>query len=251
MTPAGTQRGAGGAGDATWTLASLAQLTHATEEQSRESTLLGRKEQRLRANVHGSQRTSWAEMNLRADVATFVKKLVWEIKYGVQKYPLPVAAEDAVFHLSGLPNQARILELGCGKGSLLQALRRAGWQGQYCGVDISEVAIRGASEIEKSANSSWIVSDIESFDSNGKWDVIAMIESVYYVKIGKVTEVLTRAMGMLNAGGYLLLRIHDFAKHHEYIDVIRGLGSQVVYKGSLVLILPRPAITHAQKQTHH
>jgi len=177
-------------------------------------------------------------MNLRADVPIFVKKLIWEFKYGVQNYALPVPPEDAVSHLAGLPNHARILELGCGGGSLLKALREAGWQGKYCGVDISGVAIRGASEIENSANSSWIVSDIESFDSDQTWDVIAMIESVYYIRTDKITEVLTRAMGMLNAGGYLLLRIHDFSKHREYIDVIRGLGSPLNNKGSLLLILP-------------
>jgi len=41
---------------------------------------------------------------------------------------------------------------------------------------------------------------------------------------------------MLNADGYLLLRVHDFTKHREYIDVIRGLGSHVERKGSLLIV---------------
>jgi 2-polyprenyl-3-methyl-5-hydroxy-6-metoxy-1,4-benzoquinol methylase len=180
-----------------------------------------------------------ADMNLRANIPVFFKKLIWEIKYGVQNYSLPVAPGDAVSHLAQLPNHARILELGCGGGSLLKALRQTGWQGHYCGVDISEAAIRGASEIEKSANSSWIVSDIESFDSNLRWDVVALIESVYYVKINQVAEVLNRAMGMLNAGGHLLLRIHDLSKHHQYVDAIQGLGSRVEHIGALLVIFPQ------------
>ncbi len=65
-----------------------------------------------------------------------------------------------------------------------------------------------------------------------------MIESVYYLKLSKVPMVLTRAMGVLNAGGYLLLRIHDFSKHREYITAIRGLDWNVEHKGSLLLIAP-------------
>jgi cyclopropane fatty-acyl-phospholipid synthase-like methyltransferase len=95
-----------------------------------------------------------------------------------------------------------------------------------------------ASEIEPRANSSWIVSDIESFDSDLKWDVIAMIESVYYVKTERVAEVLNRALRMLNAGGYLLVRIHDFSKHHQYLDAIRSLGAPVEHAGPFLLISP-------------
>lgn len=81
-------------------------------------------------------------------------------------------------------------------------------------------AIRVASEIESRSNSSWIVSDIESFDSNLKWDVIVMIGSVYYVNIEKIVNVLNRATGRLDSGGNLLLRIHNFSKHHHYIGAI-------------------------------
>jgi hypothetical protein len=58
------------------------------------------------------------------------------------------------------------------------------------------------------------------------------------VKIDRVAAVLNRAMGMLNDGGYLLLRIHDFSKHHEYVDAIRSLGSRVEHTGALLVIFP-------------
>jgi 2-polyprenyl-3-methyl-5-hydroxy-6-metoxy-1,4-benzoquinol methylase len=188
-------------------------------------------------NLNGF-RSVMADMNLRANVPVFLKKLIWEIKYGFRNYAMPVAPGDVVSHLSRLPNHARILELGCGGGSLLKALREAGWQGHYCGSDISEAAIRGASKIEKNGNSSWIVSDIESFASDLKWDVIALVEVIYYVKIDQVSAVLNRAVGMLNPGGYLLLRIHDFSKHHQYVDAIQGLGSRVEHTGALLVIFP-------------
>jgi hypothetical protein len=43
---------------------------------------------------------------------------------------------------------------------------------------------------------------------------------------------------MLSAGGYLLLRIHDFSKHRRYIDVIRGLDAHVEHAGAVLLIRP-------------
>ena len=186
-------------------------------------------------NGFKAQRT---DMNFACQCTDLIKKLIWELKYGVKNRELYSIPEDVASQLSRLPNDARILELGCGPRSLLKGLRRAGLQGQYCGVDISAAAIRVASEFENGANSSFIVSDIESFDSNQRWDVIAMIESVYYVKIEKVIEVLNRAMGMLNAGGYLLVRIHDFSKHQQYIGAINRVGAPVEHTGPLLLILP-------------
>jgi 2-polyprenyl-3-methyl-5-hydroxy-6-metoxy-1,4-benzoquinol methylase len=177
-------------------------------------------------------------MNLRANAPIFLKKLIWDLKYGVQNRT-PYSLRTSCSLIAAVSNDCtRILELGCGQGSLLKGLRRAGWQGTYCGVDISTAGIRVASEIESRTNSSWIVSDIESFDSNLKWDVIAMIESVYYVNIEKIVDVLNRAMGRLDSGGYLLLRIHNFSKHHHYIDAIDRLSARVDHTGPALLIFP-------------
>jgi 2-polyprenyl-3-methyl-5-hydroxy-6-metoxy-1,4-benzoquinol methylase len=177
-------------------------------------------------------------MDLRANLPVFAKKLIWELKYGVGKYSMESAPTDAVSQLSSLPGRARILELGCGGGSLLRGLRQAGWLGHYCGVDISQRAIHKAEQFQNQGDCSWRVSDIESFDSHEKWDAIAMIESVYYVSIGKVTEVLRHISRMLNPDGYLLLRIHDFSKHHKYIEAIERLGLNVKRKNALLLIRP-------------
>jgi hypothetical protein len=35
-------------------------------------------------------RTVMADMNLRANAPTFLKKLIWEIKYGFRNYAMPV-----------------------------------------------------------------------------------------------------------------------------------------------------------------
>jgi hypothetical protein len=53
-------------------------------------------------------------MNLRANLPVFAKKLKCELKYGAGKYAQDTAPKDAISQLSALPDQARILELGCG-----------------------------------------------------------------------------------------------------------------------------------------
>jgi predicted TPR repeat methyltransferase len=78
------------------------------------------------------------------------------------------------------------------------------------------VAIRDARKFADQ-RSSWVVSDIESFRSTLKWDVITMVESIYYVKLGELSLFLSRIIGILNPQGILVFRVHDLERHHDYI----------------------------------
>ena len=160
---------------------------------------------------------------LHAGLPIFAKRYAWNLKYGVLGYPQLAPPHDVVCYLSKrLPENAAMLELGCGRGSLLRGLREQGWHGTYCGVDISKRAIRAACK-SSDQRSSWIVSDFESFRSPFQWDVVALIESVCYVKAAEVASFLPRIMQMVKKDGVLLIRLHDFAKHALYIDTIQRL----------------------------
>ncbi len=164
--------------------------------------------------------------SFRATLPTFAKKYVWEMKYGVLGYPKWIAPEDTVRYLSrSLSTNASILDLGCGRGSLLRALRDTGWVGNYCGVDISEWAISEARKIYDQC-SSWAVSDFDSFRSPFKWDTITMIESIYCVKLTELPAFLERAIGMLNKRGFLLFRLHDLEKYRDYLETVCRLHPQ-------------------------
>jgi len=160
---------------------------------------------------------------LRASLPPVVKKYVWELKYGLLGYPQFVAPEDLVHFLSArLSAISSVLDLGCGRGSLLRALRSAAWTGSYCGVDISRKAVDEARGI-LDQRSSWVVSDFESFRSPFRWDLIAMTESLYYLKLDEVPPFLNRMMTMLDENGILLFRVHDSERHHEYIETATRL----------------------------
>jgi predicted TPR repeat methyltransferase len=160
---------------------------------------------------------------IRAAIPATAKKLTWNIKYGLFGYPHFDAPEDIVRYLSAhLSEASALLDLGCGRGSLLRALREKGWSGSYCGVDISQIAVDDARKLED-GRSSWVVSDFESFRSQLRWDTIAMVESIYYVKLQELAAFLTCLMSTLNPGGVFVFRVHDLEKHRAYVDVVMGL----------------------------
>jgi cyclopropane fatty-acyl-phospholipid synthase-like methyltransferase len=160
---------------------------------------------------------------LRAVLPNAVKKHVWDLKYGVLGYPFYVAPVDVLDYFSlRLSEQASILDLGCGRGSLLRALRESGWKGAYCGVDISRQAIGDARKLAD-PNSTWAISDFESFRSPVKWDIITMVESIYYVPLDGIPGFLLGLMRMLSNKGRVLFRLHDLEKYREYVDLIYRL----------------------------
>lgn len=160
---------------------------------------------------------------LRAAIPATAKKYAWNIKYGLLGYPHFNAPNDIIRYLSTqLPVTASLLDLGCGRGSLLRALRDKGWIGSYCGVDISQLAIDDARKIIDQ-RSSWVVSDFESFHSQLRWDIIAMVESVYYVRLVQLPVFLSCMMQTLNPDGFFVFRLHDLEKHRAYAEVVMDL----------------------------
>src|SRR5262245_12007419 len=120
-------------------------------------------------------------MTLRAALPVAAKRAAWNIKYGLLKYQHFSAPINTIQYVSSHVNDdSCILELGCGCGSLLPALRKAGCKSHYCGVDISRYAIEYARGYGDH-RSAWIISDIEAFGSPFQWNAILLIESIYYL----------------------------------------------------------------------
>jgi cyclopropane fatty-acyl-phospholipid synthase-like methyltransferase len=173
---------------------------------------------------------------LHAVLPTIAKKYVWNLKYGLLGYPQFVAPEDVLRYLSlRLSASSTVLDLGCGRGSLLRALRENGWVGNYCGVDISKPPIDDARKIGDQ-RSSWVVSDFESFRSPYRWDFIAAVESIYYVKIHDLPMFLDRTVRLLKPAGTLVVRIHDRGRHKEYVEALLRLYPQIESHQSLFCI---------------
>lgn len=180
-------------------------------------------------------------IRLRSDLPIAVKRFVWNVKYGPLQYSFPVAPRDVITHLNTfLSDRSYILELGCGRASLLRGLRETGYMGHYCGVDISERAIGKARKCGDQ-RSSWITSDIESFRSPFQWDAIAMVESIYYISLSNFEPVLRRVSSMLTENGLLMIRVHDLEKHRAYIDALYALFPLISQSGDKLFCVINPA----------
>jgi SAM-dependent methyltransferase len=105
------------------------------------------------------------------------------------------------------------LDLGCAAGNLLAGLRCHAWTGQYTGVDISPKAIAVAKKIND-PRAEWFVSSIEEFAFSREFDVICFVESLYYVRLERVQEVLQQCR---ERGKTTYVRIWDVKTHASYI----------------------------------
>lgn len=178
---------------------------------------------------------------LHAALPTAAKKYVWNMKYGLLGYPQFVAPDDVIHYLSARSSEnASVLDLGCGRGSLLRALRATGWMGNYCGVDISKRAVSDARKFADQ-RSAWTVSDFESFRSPFKWDTIVMVESICYVRLGELPAFLARMIGMLDREGAIVFRLHDLEKHREYVEAVLGLYPNTEKVDEKLFCIPSPA----------
>jgi cyclopropane fatty-acyl-phospholipid synthase-like methyltransferase len=145
---------------------------------------------------------------------------------------------------SHVADESSILELGCGRGSLVRGLREAGCMSHYCGVDISRYAIEHA-RAHGDHRSSWAVSDIESFRSPFQWDAIVLIESIYYVRPELMAEVFERFAEMLTEDGFILIRVHDAEQHADCLSAIREIVPGAQRIDPTLLAIYRPALAAA------
>lgn len=184
-------------------------------------------------------------MPLRSSVPTRAKRAVWNLKYRLLGYPEMEAPASVVAYLRDkVADSSTILELGCGRGALLRGLRAAGCASHYCGVDISHYAIEQA-RAWGDQRSAWVASDIESFRSPYRWDVILMIESVYYVAPEQIAGLLARLGEMLTENGFVLVRIHDTREHADSIEAMRRAVPGLETVDPALFSLTREAIRRA------
>jgi 2-polyprenyl-3-methyl-5-hydroxy-6-metoxy-1,4-benzoquinol methylase len=81
-------------------------------------------------------------------------------------------------HLKAPPTAARILDVGCGEGPLVEPLRALGIR-HYLGIDVAEAVIARTGALADSTTR-FLATDAESFSSAERFDVVVFNESLYY-----------------------------------------------------------------------
>lgn len=162
----------------------------------------------------------------RSIAPAFIKKLVWDRRYQNAKTNPDTCPRDLLGHLSSIDRSASVLDLGCGAGNLLVAMRRRGWAGHFTGVDVSEQAIETARNIGD-AKAQWHISTIEDFNiSPGAFKAISLCETIYYVRQSRLEETLAKCLAGLAPAGALYIRIVHADCHRHYVERLKSIGAR-------------------------
>ena len=113
------------------------------------------------------------------------------------------------------PN-ARILDLGCGEGILLEKFAASDYA-SYLGIDFSDVAIQNAAKLA-SDKARFMTGDLNKLEVTGQYDVVIYNESLYY--LGNPQKAVQALLKNLAAGGVFIISMVD--KHGKERENIWG-----------------------------
>lgn len=131
-------------------------------------------------------------------------------------------------------NHINILDIGCGDGSLLKALRQQCPVFNYVGVDISSHNIKIAEQKWADKNTKFILSNYLDTTFNNKFDLIISYSTLYLIKKPKI--VVDKIHNQLQHGGIAIICIpYDCIRTRMYI-LLRKLNI-VLLKSSFKRIL--------------
>lgn len=112
--------------------------------------------------------------------------------------------------ISALPDDSRVLDVGCGTGALILAASSAGKVREALGVDISEDALvqaRMAASALTDCCSSLTFRQCASPDEiEGKWEAVLMVDVLHHVPIEKQESFWKAAALCVSMGGRLIYK---------------------------------------------
>jgi len=154
---------------------------------------------------------------------SWLRQLIWDAEFSTGKWDFLHPPEGLVEFLVAIMNpSSTLLDLGCGTGGLIASLRSRGRAGHFVGVDISKQALRLATRRGLS-DCSWIHSDLRDFTSDTQYDVVVIVESIYYLDLKDAADFLRRARNFLTPAGVIVIRVHNCHEYNDYANVIRSI----------------------------
>lgn len=106
---------------------------------------------------------------------------VWDFLDSTGELPNYMVTVGYVQHFAkSLPDEPRILDIGCGHGNLAELLSDYGWK-SYLGVDVSAEALRRA-ESRGLKNAEYKIADFDHWQPSGEFDFIIATGAILYAK---------------------------------------------------------------------
>lgn len=157
--------------------------------------------------------------------------------YGHPDAPLVLANFSAVLKLMP-PPPARILDMGCGTGWTSHLLARAGYR--VTGIDISEDAIRIATELGRGLSVCFKLGDFETTQEN-KYDAVLFFDCLHHAERPELA--IRAALHALVPGGKLIT-VEPGWGHHKSPDSLKAMREYGVTERSM----PSLYIRHLAKK---
>lgn len=136
--------------------------------------------------------------------------------------------KELVDFFAKYPKRGKVLDLGCGQGRDSIILAKLGYD--VTGVDISKVGINQMLQKAKKLNVkiTGIVTDIFTFNPEGKYDIILMDSILHFYKDKvKETNFLLRMIGYLKRYGLICIFVHRSKPGEKYLkDVLNRSGTK-------------------------
>ena len=159
---------------------------------------------------------------LKMNSGKTIRNILWnnEYKKGKWDYLLTGDNLNTINLIKKYLNKGRILDLGCGFGTLVDMLGENNYK-EYTGVDISQNAIKKAIENHYSClKCRFISQDIFSYVPDKKYDLVLFHEVIYYFDYIEIRKLINKYSMYLNDKGLLCFSIDnkkDFSHVVEFL----------------------------------
>lgn len=155
---------------------------------------------------------------------------------------------DLAFALAGDPQQAKVLELGCGYGREARGILRR--TSHYTGIDASEEFIDLAREYAPQGN--FVAGDFIEMPFTGKYDLIFSFAAFRHLNQEEVTIVLRKTHQALRPGGIVYISCNYGPHYEEYLhEDMFGLRLFYLYNPAIILRLAGPGFTKVHETTDY
>jgi cyclopropane fatty-acyl-phospholipid synthase-like methyltransferase len=155
----------------------------------------------------------------------FGRKLAWNREFRLGPSFSGSRSPNSIALVERYGGGKRIVELGCGDGSLARTLGNVGFA-SYIGYDISDEAVRQASDAAL-PNQLFAVESMEDWNPTGPLDLLVLEETINYLSPAEQRRLMARTFAAMPDDGRIIVITHSETKHAATLQNVRATGTIV------------------------
>ena len=172
------------------------------------------------------------------------KRFSWDKQYEAGVWCRSPSNEDTHDYVVNLCQGGRLIEFGCGEGTLLFSLPRSAFS-DYTGYDISSVAAKRAQERADQAGLQMVKfeqGDMAEWRGASDVSLILVEECLMYLTTSDAEQFLRRCCDSLSPNGKIVVIVHSATKWAQTLETCRRVckvDNETVVGGRTFMVLSR------------